>query len=81
MFQSPDSDADAPKVPPAQSSNSEPHQERVRHVVYGSLRALDRLTKILHVLNYAEIKEWSDPIPTEEPGRWMIILTKIMLIE
>ncbi|HEY9763947.1 MAG TPA: hypothetical protein V6D07_15560 [Trichocoleus sp.] len=81
MFQSSEPDANAPKVSPAQSSNPEPHQERIRHVVYGSLKALDRITKILHVLKYAEIKEWSEPIPTEEPGRWMIILTKIMLIE
>jgi hypothetical protein len=75
-------DADAPKVPPAQPpKKGGPRQERVRHVIYGSLPALDRTTKILHVLGYAEPNDWCEPIPTDKPNQWMKILTKILLME
>jgi hypothetical protein len=37
--------------------------EKVRHMLYGSLPALDRTIKILHALGYADPNDWSDPIP------------------
>ncbi|HEY9737192.1 MAG TPA: hypothetical protein V6D06_12950 [Trichocoleus sp.] len=81
MFEEFESDADAPKVPPANSAKPEPHQERVRHVLYGGLRGIDRTIKILHVLRYAEPNDWSEPIPTDKPNQWMVIMTKLLLIE
>jgi hypothetical protein len=65
---------------PSPGSRS-PHPERVRHLLYGSLAALDRTIKILHILGYAEPNDWSDPIPTETPNQWMVIMTKILLFE
>ena len=58
-----------------------PHQERVRHLLYGSLAGLDRTIKILHSLGYADPNDWSEPIPTGKPNQWMVIMTKILLIE
>ncbi|MBE9136864.1 hypothetical protein IQ254_06540 [Nodosilinea sp. LEGE 07088] len=65
--------------------------EKVRHMLYGSLAAIDRTIKILHALGYADPNDWSDPIPapptSPEPGQpgepqtWMAILTKTVLIE
>ncbi|HEY9881727.1 MAG TPA: hypothetical protein V6D29_24965 [Leptolyngbyaceae cyanobacterium] len=81
MFQPSESGADAPKVPPAQNSKKEPRQERLRHVLYGSLAGIDRTIKILHVLGYADPNDWSKPMPTEKPNRWMVIMTKILLIK
>ena len=57
--------------------------EKVRHMLYGSLAAIDRTIKILHALGYADPNDWSDPIPAP-PGSvevWMVILTKTLLIE
>jgi hypothetical protein len=61
----------------------------VRHLLYGSLAALDRTIKILHAHGYADPNDWSDPIPvplsgaevTERPNQWMVILTKTLLME
>jgi hypothetical protein len=58
-----------------------PHQERVRHLLYGSLAGLDRTIKILHTLGYADPNDWSEPIPTGKPNQWMVIMTKILVME
>ena len=65
--------------------------EKVRHMLYGSLAAIDRTIKILHALGYADPNDWSEPIPVppsrpepgtpSEPQTWMAILTKTVLIE
>ncbi|MBD2233102.1 hypothetical protein [Phormidium tenue] len=63
--------------------------EKVRHLLYGSLAAIDRTIKILHSLGYANPNDWSDPIPvppssaaaTDHPNQWMVIMTKTLLIE
>ncbi|MGB3202562.1 MAG: hypothetical protein WBA99_16770 [Nodosilinea sp.] len=61
--------------------------EKVRHMLYGSLAAIDRTIKILHALGYADPNDWSDPIPVP-PGadgattaQWMVIMTKTVLLE
>jgi hypothetical protein len=97
MLQYPESDADgASNVPPASSSRRQPQPERVRHVLYGSLRGLDRAIKILHSLGYADPNDWCDPIPVPTPGagsggerrqgaeapnQWMVVMDKILLLE
>ncbi len=40
-----------------------PTPEKVRHMLYGSLAAIDRTIKILHALGYTDPNDWSDPIP------------------
>ena len=80
----------ASSLPPSASSPRPPRPERVRHLLYGSLPALDRTIKVLHALGYAEPKDWSDPIPVPpsaaEAGQgnpveiWMVILTKTVLL-
>jgi hypothetical protein len=97
MFQYPESDADgASNLPPASSSNPQPQPERVRHVLYGSLRGLDRAIKILHSRGYADPNDWCEPIPvpipeadsgregrqpTPAPNQWMTVMDKILLLE
>ncbi|NJL45436.1 MAG: hypothetical protein HC922_06285, partial [Leptolyngbyaceae cyanobacterium SM2_3_12] len=64
-------------------------QERVRHLLYGSLAGIDRTIKILHVLGYANPNDWSEPMPVQsgeggglgQPHQWMVVMTKILLIE
>ncbi|HEY9879621.1 MAG TPA: hypothetical protein V6D29_14280 [Leptolyngbyaceae cyanobacterium] len=67
-------------VPPISPGHS-PKREKMRHLLLGSLDGIDRIIKILHVLNYAEPNDWSDPIPTGRPNEWMVILTKTILFE
>ncbi|PSR17437.1 hypothetical protein C8255_12605 [filamentous cyanobacterium CCP3] len=65
--------------------------EKVRHMLYGSLAAIDRTIKILHALGYADPNDWSEPVPVPPSGRepappgepqtWMAILTRTVLIE
>lgn len=79
-----------PETSAAQDSGTlAPRQERVRHLLYGSLAGLDRTIKILHTLGYADPNDWSEPMPvpqggagaTGKPSQWMVIMTKILLME
>jgi hypothetical protein len=97
MLQYPEPDASgASNRPPASSERRQPQPERVRHVLYGSLRGLDRAIKILHSLGYADPNDWCDPIPVPTPGadasgersrtaestgQWMVVMDKILLLE
>jgi hypothetical protein len=82
-------DGGSSQFPPARLPKPEPRRERVRHLVYGSLAGIERTIKILHVLGYAEPNDWSDPLPvpsgngadTGQPQQWMVILTKLLLME
>ncbi|MGF1520541.1 MAG: hypothetical protein ACFCVB_22485 [Nodosilinea sp.] len=53
----------------------------MRHLLYGSRAGIERTIKILHAHGYADPNDWSDPIPTDQLNQWMVILTKILLIE
>ncbi|MFQ4135425.1 hypothetical protein PGN35_003825 [Nodosilinea sp. PGN35] len=92
MFEYLDPDASgASNLPPAQSTHSHPHPERVRHLLYGSRAAIARTIKILHAHGYTDPNDWSDPIPvpptsdtigtTSAATVWMAIATKTVLIE
>ncbi|WP_017299515.1 hypothetical protein [Nodosilinea nodulosa] len=90
MFEYLEPDASgASNFPPSAPSKPQPRQERVRHMLYGSLAGIDRIIKILHALGYADPNDWSDPMPvppsaegaTDQPNQWMVIMTKILLIE
>ncbi|MGB3491918.1 MAG: hypothetical protein WBA57_04270 [Elainellaceae cyanobacterium] len=61
--------------------NPNPHNEPVRHLLYGSPKAVREVIKNLHHRGYAEPNEWSRPMPTERPGEVMCILTKTVWIE
>jgi len=58
-----------------------PHNEPVRHLLYGSPTAVREVIKNLHHRGYAEPNEWSRPMPTDRPGEVMCILTKTVWIE
>ncbi len=66
--------ADAPP-PPASD------QEPVRHMLFGSLSAVQSTIRLLYKLNYAEPNDWSQPITTGRPNEVMAILTKRVRLE
>lgn len=67
-------------LPPVAAS-CETQREPIRHILYGSKMAIARTTSILHVKGYAETFEWSKPLPTETPGEYISILSRLMRME
>ncbi|MGB7085543.1 MAG: hypothetical protein WBD47_08315 [Phormidesmis sp.] len=73
---SPASDPSIPPTPPTASAS-----EPVRHLVFGSLGAVQATIKHLHKLRYAEANHWSQPIPTGRANEMMSILTKKVRVD
>ncbi|WP_035985345.1 hypothetical protein [Leptolyngbya sp. KIOST-1] len=73
--------AGASNLPPSAAGKPQPYPERLRHLLYGSRVGIDRTIKILHAFGYADPNDWSDPIPTDQPGQWMVVLTKVLMAE
>ncbi|MEM9976680.1 MAG: hypothetical protein AAF808_03530 [Cyanobacteria bacterium P01_D01_bin.2] len=64
---------------PATPVTSTPFQpDKVRHLMFGTVGALQFTIKDLHRRGYAEPNEWSQPLPTGRPAEVMVILTKRM---
>ena len=59
-------------IPPPRSCQPEP----VRHMLFGSLSAVQSTIRLLYRLNYAEPNDWSQPISTGRPNEVMAILTR-----
>ncbi|MEL6492740.1 MAG: hypothetical protein AAFQ95_22550 [Cyanobacteria bacterium J06621_3] len=58
-----------------------PYQEPIRHMLFGTLSAVQATIRLLHAKTYAEPNDWSQPIPTGRPGEVMAILTKRIKLE
>ncbi|MEM7066351.1 MAG: hypothetical protein AAF572_24680 [Cyanobacteria bacterium P01_B01_bin.77] len=54
--------------------------ETVRHMMFGSLTAVQLTIQDLHQRRYAEPNDWSKPISTGRPNEVMVILTKRVAI-
>ena len=68
-------------LPEAEQIQREFQRERIKHVLYGSHRAIARTIHQLHNQGYAEAGSWSRPQPTEIPGEFMSILLRYLLLE
>ncbi len=56
-------------------------REQVRHLLFGTLFAVQSTIRLLHKLSYAEPNDWSLPMSTGRPNEVMAILTKRVGIE
>jgi hypothetical protein len=80
-------DASASTVPPANGSApassvpASPTPEPIRHLLFGTLPAVQATIRLLYRLNYAEPNDWSQPISTGCPNEVMAILTKRVRLE
>ena len=72
MFYCTDSGADVP----SSSDAVQPQREPVRHLLFGSLAAVQLNIKTLHKKGYAEPNDWSKPIATGRSGEVMAVLVK-----
>jgi len=55
--------------------------EPIRHMLFGSLTAVQSTIRILHKHGYADPNDWSQPISTGRPNEVMAILTKRVRME
>ena len=74
---SPSQAATSTDAPPPPTSEQEP----IRHMLIGSLSAVQSTIRLLYKLNYAEPNDWSQPISTGRPNEVMAILTKRVKLE
>ncbi|MGB3571223.1 MAG: hypothetical protein WBA01_04225 [Phormidesmis sp.] len=58
-----------------------PTAEPIRHMLFGSLGAVQSTIRVLHKRGYAEVNDWSQPISTGRPNEVMAILTKRVMLE
>ncbi|MBD2629657.1 hypothetical protein [Trichormus variabilis] len=57
------------------------NREPLRHLLIGSRRTVTRTIHHLQVLGYADVGDWSEPIPTGNAGEFMSILKRQILIK
>jgi hypothetical protein len=82
MFMPSIQDASASTVPPANGPvPASPAPEPIRHLLFGTLPAVQVTIRLLYRLNYAEPNDWSQPISTGRPNEVMAILTKRVRLE
>ncbi|MEM6353643.1 MAG: hypothetical protein AAF766_23075 [Cyanobacteria bacterium P01_D01_bin.14] len=77
MFQDPTSGAVAPTAQPG----CLPERETVRHLLLGSLTAVQRTILDLHSRRYADPNDWSRPLSTGRPNEVMAILTRRVRVD
>ncbi|MGD1895678.1 MAG: hypothetical protein ACFB16_01865 [Phormidesmis sp.] len=65
--------AGAAFVPPNEQGTS---REHIRHMLFGTISAIEMTIRTLHKLGYAEPNDWSRPITTGRGDEVMAILTK-----
>ncbi|MEM6452220.1 MAG: hypothetical protein AAF703_18145 [Cyanobacteria bacterium P01_D01_bin.105] len=70
-------DSLAPNPTPSSGNDT----ETVRHLLFGSLTAVQCTIRVLHKRGYAEPNDWSQPISTGRPNEVMAILTKRIRLE
>ncbi|MFN6525852.1 hypothetical protein [Nostoc sp. ChiSLP03a] len=70
-------------VPPLYSSfqDSSPRRERIKHLLIGSPKAVTATIHLLHVLGYANVRNWSPLLPTANSNEVMSILTRQILTQ
>ena len=58
-----------------------PRRELVKLYLVGSLAGIDAITHSLHQKRFAEVKEWSSPQPTGDPGEYISVLFRYVLLD
>jgi hypothetical protein len=59
---------------------NEPGREKVVLTLRGSAYAIERVIHELYRVGFAEVREWSKPIPTGKVNEVMRVLTRYVLI-
>ncbi|MEM6736847.1 MAG: hypothetical protein AAF620_12355 [Bacteroidota bacterium] len=62
-------------------TTSEPGREKVKLLVIGSSFAVERVIHELYRVGFAEVREWSQPLPTGTYGEVLRILTRYVMTD
>lgn len=58
-----------------------PRHELIKVYLVGSLAGIRAVTHSLHRKNFAEVNEWSKPQPTSNPGEYISVLFRHILLD
>ncbi|MFN6571934.1 hypothetical protein [Dendronalium sp. ChiSLP03b] len=75
----PSEDFDAPALKSAQKRS--PKREPIKHILIGSPKAVTSTIHFLQVVGYANVGDWSQLLPTENPDEVMSILIRQILTQ
>ncbi|MBW4569882.1 MAG: hypothetical protein KME31_18215 [Tolypothrix carrinoi HA7290-LM1] len=64
-----------------QSTEHPPKREPIKHLLIGSAKAVTSTIHNLQVIGYASVGDWSPLLPTANPGEFMSILSRQILIQ
>ncbi|TVQ07454.1 MAG: hypothetical protein EA368_14220 [Leptolyngbya sp. DLM2.Bin27] len=60
---------------------AEPGREKVVLTVRGSIHATERVIHEAHRVGFAEVREWSKPVPTGKINEVLRVLTRYVIVE
>ncbi|MGI2902594.1 hypothetical protein [Tolypothrix sp. VBCCA 56010] len=58
-----------------------PKREPIKHLLIGSPKAVNSTIHYLQVIGYASVGDWSPLLPTANPGEFMSILSRQILMQ
>ncbi|MEA5506997.1 hypothetical protein VB735_28665 [Halotia wernerae UHCC 0503] len=58
-----------------------PNREPLKHLLIGSSKAVTSTIHYLKVIGYADVDDWSQLLPTGNPGEVMSILSRHILVK
>lgn len=62
-------------------SSQEQDRDKIKILVIGSSHSVERVIHELYRVGFAEVREWSKPLPTGNYGEVMRILTRYVIVE
>lgn len=63
------------------TQQTSPNREFIKHLLIGSPKAVKSTIHYLQVLGYADVGAWSPLLPTANPGEFMSILSRSILVQ
>ncbi|MBD2458425.1 hypothetical protein H6G80_30705 [Nostoc sp. FACHB-87] len=77
----PSADTQNAPVPNQTDFPSVPNREPLKHLLIGSRKAVISTIHYLKVIGYADVADWSQPLPTGNPDEVMSILSRQILVQ
>ncbi|NEO20015.1 MULTISPECIES: hypothetical protein [unclassified Moorena] len=56
-------------------------REYVKVIVIGSLKGVKKIIHALYIRGFAEVTEWTQPVPTGNPGEVMRVLRRLVFVD
>jgi hypothetical protein len=70
-----------PPVPVQGADNIAPLREPLKHLLIGSSKAVTSTIRYLQIIGYAQVGDWSQLLPTGNPGEFMSILSRQISVQ